>query len=184
MNKEISLPEYALKNFIELTEEEKDLVLQWRNSDWVRPKMINQEMISREQHWQWLAGLKERRDCLYFLVFIEGEARGVINFTEIDYEKKEAFVGSYVGRKRDVGAGVFLSFLQGKYLFEELRFDRSKAKVLKTNRRAYVYNRDAMGMKPCPDFSDETSWCLYTSREQYFSVSEEVRRGFLAMLQR
>ena len=42
--------ELRFKNFINLTRKEAQLVLNWRNSDRIRFKMINQDIISLENH--------------------------------------------------------------------------------------------------------------------------------------
>ncbi len=169
MEGKIGQLQYSLKNFTELTEEEKGMVLDWRNSKRIRSKMINQEIIKKEDHWQWLAGLKERMDCLYFLAYIEGIARGVIDFTEIDIEKKEAFSGLYIGQRDDIGFGAVLSCIMGKYFFQEMNMDVMKALVLKTNNRAYLYNIHC-GMLDCPRYSSEEYHCLYLDKKHWLEA--------------
>lgn len=88
---------YKFKNFICLTDEEKRMVLQWRNHKIVRNKMVNKEPISLESHLLYIESLKTRTDCYYWLVYYpDGAPIGVLDLLHVDKENDTAEFGEYL----------------------------------------------------------------------------------------
>ncbi|GAV22548.1 UDP-4-amino-4,6-dideoxy-N-acetyl-beta-L-altrosamine N-acetyltransferase [Carboxydothermus pertinax] len=132
------------KSFLELTLEEKKLVLNWRNSDTLRKNMINDHIISFEEHLRWLEKLRERNDLKYWLVYLDDKPIGVLNLQKIDYEKKQAEWGIYIGPEemRGKGYGKLLLFALLKHYFDEMKFKTLITKVLEDNKIAInLYNK-------------------------------------------
>ena len=84
------------KNFVKLNKQEGELILKWRNSDRIRKKMNNQTIITLETHLKWIKGLSTREDCQYFLFYVDTIPVGVFDLTNINFDKKECFGGSYI----------------------------------------------------------------------------------------
>jgi hypothetical protein len=92
--------DYHFKNFIQLTREEKIVVLNWRNSPDVRKWMYNRDEIDLESHLNFIKGLKERDDKYYWLVFDNmNQPIGVFNVVNIDKENDIAETGTYAKPK-------------------------------------------------------------------------------------
>ena len=58
------------KNFTKITDAEKHLILGWRNSEHIREKMLHKDIISWESHKSFIEQLKDRKDCIYYLIYI------------------------------------------------------------------------------------------------------------------
>jgi len=87
--------EMELVNFINLSSDEKKMVLAWRNHPDIRKWMFTQETISLDNHLKYIESLNEREDRAYFLVKKDSQAIGIIDFTNIDHESKRTEFGIY-----------------------------------------------------------------------------------------
>lgn len=119
-----------LKNFLDLTEKEHELILTWRNSPNIRQYMFNNGLIERNEHNNFLKKLKHRKDSIYWLAYVDNEPIGVISLQNINYEKKQAEWGIYIGpdEMRGKGYGKLLIYYLLRFYFEEMKF-----KILITN---------------------------------------------------
>ncbi|MBQ9239190.1 MAG: UDP-4-amino-4,6-dideoxy-N-acetyl-beta-L-altrosamine N-acetyltransferase [Treponema sp.] len=126
----------TFKNFTELTEQEIELIWSMRNSTRVRTKMYNQEIVPLEQHKKWVAMLKNRTDCRYFLSFVDNTILGVVDFTAIS--EIECEWGYYLDEKYlNSGYGVVLEYYALKYAFETLHVNKLCCAVLESNSNVY-----------------------------------------------
>ena len=126
----------TFKNFTRLTEEEIELVCNMRNSTGVRTKMYNQDIIPLEEHKKWLAGLKDRTDCFYFLAYADDKVLGVVDFTSIS--EFECEWGYYLDEKYlNSGYGVVLEYFVLKYAFENIGVEKLFCAVLDSNKNVY-----------------------------------------------
>jgi len=132
--KEYFLYECKLINFVELTLEEKQMVLNWRNDPSIREWMYNHDMISLESHLSYIELLKDSKDKKYFLVKKNTEYIGVIDF--VDINKESAHMGIY-SNPESKGVGKILLENISKYAFEELKVKKVFAEVFNENKRAY-----------------------------------------------
>jgi len=78
-----------LVNFVDLTIEQHNLVLSWRNSNRVRNNMYDSNHISQKEHLCFVGDLKQNKKKNYFLF----EDLGVIYFTNIHNNSAE--IGLY-----------------------------------------------------------------------------------------
>lgn len=76
-----------LINFTQLSPDEAEMILAWRNDERVA-KFMKTKFISRESHFKFLQNLKDSGDKRYFLVK-DGGYIGVIDFTDIIEESCE-----------------------------------------------------------------------------------------------
>ena len=159
----------TFKNFTALTEEEVELVCNMRNSTGVRTKMYNQDVIPLEQHKKWVAGLKDRSDCRYFLACADSKVLGVVDFTSIYADECEW--GYYLDEKYlNSGYGVILEYFVLKYAFETIRVQKLFCAVLDSNKNVYDTHIKYFG---------------FTTDERYSSVkqseNEELRFNGLSL---
>jgi len=130
-----------LINFIELTYDEKLMVLEWRNHPSVRKFMFGQEPIALENHLAYIKTLHGKEDRLYFLVKRDSEHIGVIDFTDIDHENSRVDIGLYAKPMlRGVGDILMKSLLE--YAFKNLSLRSVICEVFEENHSAIkLYNR-------------------------------------------
>ena len=124
----------TLINFVDLTIEEKKMVLSWRNHPDIKRWMYTDSDISLENHLNFIDSLKDRKDKLYFLVKKDDEYIGVINFTDIKVESLEMGIYSRPSAK---GLGSILLKTIIEYAFDTLKIKRIFAEVFSENSRAY-----------------------------------------------
>lgn len=124
------------KNFTQISDEESALVLQMRNSDAVRLKMYNQDIIFGDDHKKWMQSLAEKSDCRYFLVYADDKPIGVVDFTSITRDSCEW--GYYLSPNMQLsGFGVLLEYYAIKYAFEKLTVTQLYCAVLDSNKNVY-----------------------------------------------
>jgi UDP-4-amino-4,6-dideoxy-N-acetyl-beta-L-altrosamine N-acetyltransferase len=115
---------YQYKNFLLLTDEEKQQVLTWRNHDNVRKWMYNDGIIPLENHLKFIDSLQNRTDCYYWLAYKNNEPYGVVNITDVDEENNKAEVGLYRNPTvNDNGGGLDLYWSYYGFLFFSLNID-------------------------------------------------------------
>ena len=123
----------VLINFINLTSNEKEMVLAWRNHPNIKRWMYTQEDISLENHLNFIKSLENNNEKLYFLVKKEDEYIGVIDFTNITTNKAE--IGLYAKPSlRGVGSVLMESIID--YGFNVLKVDALISEVFEHNESA------------------------------------------------
>jgi len=124
-----------LVNILDVNDELKEKVRQWRNKEEIRKFMTNQDIISKEEHLTWLKSLKSRTDYKAWVVFFIGIPIGLVNLSKIDDHKQSATLGIYIGENeyKGKGLGKCMRFQLMKVFFEEMRFKTLYANVLSHN---------------------------------------------------
>lgn len=156
--------ELLFKNFTKLTKDEIILIHQMRNSDAVRLKMYNQEIIPLENHKNWVSSLTERNDCRYFLVYADDKAIGVVDFTSI--KKDSCEWGYYLAPDmQKSGYGILLEYYVLKYSFEKLAVKTLFCAVLDSNKNVYETHIKYFGFSPDEKYSStqkkgENTFCF------------------------
>ena len=124
-----------LMNFTELTLEQKEMVLIWRNSSEIRKWMYSQEEIELNDHLNFIESLKSRKDKLYFLVKKDKEYIGVIDFTEI-IEEETLHMGIYTNPKIKGNGKILLNKII-EFSFDNLKVKKIYSEVFSQNNKAY-----------------------------------------------
>lgn len=119
-----TVDDYSYKNYVLLTEEEKQLVLDWRNHPEIRKWMTNSDIISKESHWAFIEKLKTRTDAYYWLVFKEGVPIGSVDFVNIDYNNNTCISGFYMAPNMlDSGEGIIFHYYYKDLAYSQLGVD-------------------------------------------------------------
>jgi len=113
-----------MKNFIDLSSYEKEMVLSWRNNIRIRNNMYSSNEITLENHLIFIDKLVGNKEKKYFLV----EDLGVIYFNNIKNNRVE--IGLY-SNPRKYGVG---SILMEKIL--SFDFDHFYLEVRESNKKA------------------------------------------------
>ncbi|MCK4442616.1 MAG: UDP-2,4-diacetamido-2,4,6-trideoxy-beta-L-altropyranose hydrolase, partial [Sulfurovaceae bacterium] len=122
-------------NFTELSSKDKKMILEWRNHPNIRKWMYNRELISLDEHLNYIDSLSTKKDRLYFMVKYKSEVIGVIDFTNIDYINKKTDFGIYA-KPNSRGFGKILMSSIINYAFYTLKVDRLIAEVFTKNAKA------------------------------------------------
>ena len=125
--------------FSEMTLDEAEMVLVWRNSKNVKKWMYNQENITLEEHLNYIKTLSKREDRAYFLLKGKRGYLGVVDVTNITKESAE--IGIYANPNTQ-GFGKVLMRVILAYAFEQLQLQRVEAHVYEKNKKAIaLYER-------------------------------------------
>jgi UDP-4-amino-4,6-dideoxy-N-acetyl-beta-L-altrosamine N-acetyltransferase len=137
---------YIFKNFIHLSDEEKIMVLNWRNHINIRKWMYSETLIEKDSHFAFIRSLNDRNDCFYWLVFKNDIPIGVFSVNHIDYQKSETQPGYYLDPENEEGDG--FDFLNSiiQLQFEDFNVIQTAGGVLETNRYAFLHSL-FLGMK-------------------------------------
>jgi len=124
-----------LVNILDVNDELKEKVRQWRNKEEIRKFMTNQDIISKEGHLNWLRSLKSSKAYKAWIVFYKGAPIGLINLSKINYHQKSAFTGIYIGENeyKGKGLGKCMRFQQMRIFFEGMKFKILYVAVLSCN---------------------------------------------------
>ena len=118
-----------------ITYEDTEDIIRWRNSDFIRSRFIYQELFTKESHEKWLKNFVETGKVAQFIILLDKKSVGSIYLRDIDYDKKCAEYGIFVGEEsaRGIGVGTKSTNLILKYAFEELNLKNVFLRVLKDN---------------------------------------------------
>ena len=143
------MKDIKLINFIDLSQEEKMMILEWRNKIDIQKWMHTQNDISLEEHLDFIDSLKTIKDKLYFLVKKNNIYIGVIDFTQIK-PNESLHMGIYTNPDLK-GYGKILLETIIYFSFEILKVEKIFSEVYFENERAYIlykrYNFIEIGKK-------------------------------------
>ena len=124
-----------LVNILNVNDELKEKVRQWRNKEEIRKYMLNQHIITKEEHFKWLENLKSKNDCKFWVVFFNNIPIGTVSLQNINYDKLTSEWGFYIGEDlyKGLGLGAIIEYNLLEYYFLKLNFTTLSGTVLDTN---------------------------------------------------
>lgn len=119
-----------------------EMLRNWRNDSKIASNMFYQEHITPEMQEKWFKTLNVETD-FYFIIEVNKEPIGLINLSQIDYNKKEGQVGLFIYNQNFWGtpAPVIASLMLLNFAFEYKKLNCVWAKVRKENISAQNYNK-------------------------------------------
>lgn len=121
-----------LVNFIDLSLDEKKMILSWRNHAEVSKWMYTDTQISLDEHLEFIDSLSTNTNKKYFLAKRNESNFAVIDFVEITSE--ECYYGFYSNPfSEERGIGRILDPLCIEYAFNELGIKTLKLEVFSEN---------------------------------------------------
>lgn len=121
-------------NFINLNESIKEEILKWRNHDTIRNWMLNDSIINITEHLRFIKNLKKDMHNTYYCVYKDNFNIGVIYFSKINYNSKNAYLGLYSNPFINLkGRGKILLESLEYIFFEVAKFHTLKLEVLENN---------------------------------------------------
>ena len=161
---------------LRLKEGDIELVRKWRNSPTVNQHMIFREEISAEQQKFWFASINTIHNN-YFVIEADGKKIGLINGSQIDWEKKETNSGgifiwdeSYRESITPISAALLLTDLS-----VILGLKRTHAKVLDENTNAANFNK-LLGYQWVSDDSENGAKNYILETDEYILHREKLRQ--------
>lgn len=129
-------------SLIQLTAEQLELILPWRNALAVRCAMYHQHEISLEEHLAWFERLNGDNTKQWYVYQDEaGEPQGVVYFTDINQEQQTAFWGFYAWPVAASGTGLNILMEALDCAFESMGLHKVNAEVLNDNPRSLYLHK-------------------------------------------
>lgn len=119
--------------FREVSENELELMLSWRNAPTVRANMYTRHEISLDEHLSWWGNVKERQDQKYFMYVFQSEPAGIVGFNNIDSINKNSSWAFYSSPAAPKGTGSRMEFLALEYAFNSMKLNKLCCEVLAFN---------------------------------------------------
>ena len=122
-------------NILKVNDEIKEKVRQWRNKEEIRKYMLNQHIITKEEHLSWIESLRNRNDWKFWVVFVDEIPIGSVYLQNIDFKNLTSEWGFYIGEDdfKGKGLGKCILFKLLEFYFEEMRFEVLFTKVVSNN---------------------------------------------------
>lgn len=123
--------------FRQMTIEDTDQIVAWRNSPQVRSRFIYQDLFTREGHLNWIHTMVETGKVVQFIICECKTNRmlGSVYIRDIDRTHKKAEYGIFIGEPdaRGRGIGTAAAKLMLRYCFEEEKLHRVYLRALADN---------------------------------------------------
>ena len=133
--------------FKPIEEKDTELIIKWRNNENVRHNFIFQETFTEEMHLNWMRTKVAKGEVVQFIIIIKETNKpiGSIYFRDIDYEKKEAEYGIFIGEDDEKGKGYGneTAKLALQYAFSELKLKTVFLRVFADNEYAIKSYKNA-----------------------------------------
>lgn len=123
-----------------MEEKDTDLVVKWRNEEFVRQNFIYRKPFTKEGHQNWIETMIKTGKVIQFIICTKKENKpvGSVYLRDIDKEHKKAEYGIFIGEKEALscGYGTQAARLMIQYSFEKLGLHKLMLRVLSGNERA------------------------------------------------
>ena len=122
-----------------MTGEDTDLIVKWRNEDFVRKNFIYQKPFTREGHLNWVETMVKTGKVVQFIICTsENKPVGSVYLRDIDETHHKAEYGIFIGEREALskGYGTEAAKLMIRYAFEERKLHKLMLRVLAGNDRA------------------------------------------------
>jgi len=113
---------------------DKDLILEWRNSDRVRNSMYNDHIISIIEHDEWFSRALVDASAKYLVFTHDNKPIGFASFTNISISHSRCYWAFYLG-ELDIprGSGPVMEFFALDYAFLKLKIRKLCCEVFAFN---------------------------------------------------
>ena len=126
-----------------VTPGDTDLILRWRNADFMRRHFIFRETLTREMHETWLRTKVKSGEVVQFILYTgtpeeEGRPFGSVYLRDVDYDLKTAEFGIFIGEADALGKGygTRATRMMLDYAFDSLGLTRVFLRAFVANRAA------------------------------------------------
>lgn len=123
-----------------LSDDDLEMVLQWRNHDDIRKWMVNSDVITLSNHIAWFERNKNRTDRLFYMFEYRQRPQGYLSFVAIPNSTAYEW-GFYVKPDAEKGMGHLLGSAALTLAFEELGLDKVFGQVLAFNEKSLSFHK-------------------------------------------
>ncbi len=157
-----------------LTGRKIEMVRQWRNDPKISQYMWYKEYITQEMQQKWFERINNPNNY-YFIIEFEKKEVGLINIKEIAYDKKEGETGLFIYDDSYLNTDIPFraSLCMGDFTIYLFRLHGTYVHVLKTNKKAAMYNK-MIGYKLIENQEKVENQLYYITRDSYFKQREYI----------
>ena len=123
-------------NILDVDIETQMEVRNWRNDESIRKYMLNDNIITEEEHKNWLESLAKTKQNMLFLACLNEDIIGVASIINADYTNKTCSWGQYLSPKHlGLGLGFFIEYYFLNYIFDNFEFEKINSEILSNNKK-------------------------------------------------
>lgn len=124
-----------------VSEDDLEMIRNWRNSDEVSKYMYTSDIISKDQQESWFERIKDDKSSRYWIIEYKGEDLGLASLTGINNTLDSCYWAFYLGDTSIRGAGIGgkVEYNVLKYVFEKLKLNKLRCEV-------FVFNQNVIKM--------------------------------------
>jgi len=138
----VTLNQYGI-TLKRVTEEDIELIRNWRNHPSIRKTMGYQKKISPSEQIEWFKSINNKLNY-YHLIIVDDKPIGVINCKEVNLKEKYGEGGIFIWDEAYRGSAVpgIASVIMINYIFNVIKIgNKSFVRILKNNVLAQNYNK-------------------------------------------
>ncbi len=150
------------------------LILDWRNSEDVRPYMQYQKIITLEEHLSWFYKIDNELNY-YFIGYFNDEPFGVYNIKDVDFKENCGEGGLFLKDKSFWEGDVAIrgNFALADFCFNVLNLDYTYCHILKDNKKAINFNKQ-QGLVLDESFISETSIRMTLLSSDFYKKNKKL----------
>ena len=123
-----------------MDEGDTDLIVKWRNTEFVRQNFIFRELFTPEGHQRWIETMVNTGKVIQFIILRKADHKpvGSVYLRDIDKIHRKAEYGIFIGEEDALGKGYGTQAAQMmiEYAFREVGIHKLMLRVLAENERA------------------------------------------------
>jgi UDP-4-amino-4,6-dideoxy-N-acetyl-beta-L-altrosamine N-acetyltransferase len=173
-----TLEQIKLVDILDINDELKERVRLWRNKERIRRYMLNQHIISFEEHQKWLCKLVNSMTQKVWVVFFESIPFGVVNLSDIDSANKTSEWGFYIGEDSFLGKGMGRKIICKLLMlyFDSMKYNELITKVLSENGKAlHLYHQFKFQQTGMEKYSENEDVVIFSfSAENWNKYKEKL----------
>lgn len=119
-----------------LDDQDKDLILRWRNSESIRHYMYDTRIITPEMHDEWFRRELKNEKSRHFMFKEKGRSVGFVSFTDINARDRRCAWAYNLSDERDSlqkGLGAVMEYFAIEHVFEKMPIEKLCCEVLDFN---------------------------------------------------
>lgn len=162
------------RDFKLLNNDEHKKLIEIRNSDYVRHNMKNSNLISIEEHLEFIDFLKNTKNNNYYSIIINNEIYGAIYITNINLLEKSCYWGLYIKEYSNPYISSFCVYLLLDKIFYTSEIKILNLEVKKSNILTYKFDLN-FGFIHCDDnLQKEDYHLMYITKEMWENKKNSI----------
>ncbi|KEF38384.1 pseudaminic acid biosynthesis N-acetyl transferase [Schinkia azotoformans MEV2011] len=129
------------------SEKDRNLLHNWRNAEFIRINMFDDQPITFEAHCNWFETILKEQLAYYRIIQYQSKPLGLVSFKKNLQQKNILFWGFYIGETQaPKGAGTWMGRLALEYAFQILEAEKIIGEVLSFNKKSMKFH-EKLGFK-------------------------------------